>query len=114
MPWTSTNLWTAAVAIVVWGACGWGVLVPQQHRPVTLAPQAAPVVLGLNTSCTYFGVAAAGVIGAAGIKTVGPHDLGIIGAVLIAVAFLAADLATRRIRAGEMPSHAVLCPAQPS
>jgi DHA1 family inner membrane transport protein len=97
MPWTGANPWSAGVAIAVWGGCGWGVLVPQQHRLVTLAPQATPVVLGLNTSCTYLGVSAAGVIGAAGLHLVGAHYLGLIGAALVAVAFRVAAAATRRI-----------------
>jgi predicted MFS family arabinose efflux permease len=99
LPWASGNLWTAAVAIAVWGACGWGYLVPQQHRLVTVAPQIAPVVLGLNTSCSYLGVSAGGVIGAVGIQVVDAHHLGFIGAALIIVAFIAAELATRSINA---------------
>jgi predicted MFS family arabinose efflux permease len=113
--WTSAHLWTAGIAITIWGACGWGVLVPQQHRLVTLAPQAAPVVLGLNTSCTYLGVSAAGLIGAVGIRTVGAHDLGLIGAVLIMAAFAVADIATRRIKSAKAPQSApAFCPAQAS
>jgi predicted MFS family arabinose efflux permease len=99
LPWASANLWTAATAIAIWGACGWGYLVPQQHRLVTMAPQTAPVVLGLNTSCSYLGVSAAGVIGAIGIQTVGAHHLALIGAVLIIVAIAASVLASRRIAA---------------
>ena len=28
--WTGSNLWTAIAATVVWGACGWGTVVPLQ------------------------------------------------------------------------------------
>jgi DHA1 family inner membrane transport protein len=96
-PWTAAHVWSAALAIAVWGACGWGVLVPQQHRLVTLAPTIAPVLIGLNTAGTYFGVTAAGVIGAAAIPIVGGHRLGFVAAVMVALAFLASELATRRI-----------------
>jgi len=99
LPWTGANLWTAAVAIAIWGGCGWGYLVPQQHRLVTVAPQIAPVVLGLNTSCSYLGVSLAGLIGAAGLQVVGAHHLGLIGAVLIVLALIASALATRSIAA---------------
>jgi predicted MFS family arabinose efflux permease len=101
LPWASANLWAAAAAIAIWGACGWGYLVPQQHRLVTLAPQIAPVVLGLNTSCSYLGVSIGGVIGAIGLQTVDAHHLGLIGAALVLAAFIAAELATRRIAAAD-------------
>jgi predicted MFS family arabinose efflux permease len=99
LPWASGNLWTAAVAIAIWGGCGWGYLVPQQHRLVSVAPQIAPVVLGLNTSCSYLGVSAGGVIGAIGIQTVDAHHLGFVGAALIILALVAAELASRKISA---------------
>jgi DHA1 family inner membrane transport protein len=80
LPFTGNQLWIAGLAIALWGCCGWGVLVPQQHRLVTIAAQIAPVVLGLNTSCTYLGVSAAGIIGAI-------------------VALIVAEIASRKIAA---------------
>ncbi|SDD41424.1 MFS transporter [Paraburkholderia lycopersici] len=96
-PWTGAHVWSAALAIAVWGACGWGILVPQQHRLVTLAPAIAPVLIGLNTAGTYFGVTLAGIIGAAVIPVVGGHRLGFVAAALVAIALLVSELATRRI-----------------
>jgi hypothetical protein len=78
-PWTSANLLTAAVAIAIWGACGWGYLAPQQHRLVTVAPQAAAVLLGMNNSFSYLGLSLGGVVGAVGIHLVDAHRLGFIG-----------------------------------
>ncbi len=97
LPWTGGHLVTAAVAIAVWGACGWGLLVPQQHRLVALAPKSAPVVLGLNTSATYIGVSLAGLIGAAGVQGIGAHNLGLISAVMVVLALGVSELASRRI-----------------
>jgi DHA1 family inner membrane transport protein len=98
LPWSSANgIVGAAIAIAVWGACGWGLLVPQQHRLVTIAPSVAPIVLGLNTASTYLGVSAAGLIGAGGIHLFGAHYLGLVGAVLVAVALVVSELASRRI-----------------
>jgi predicted MFS family arabinose efflux permease len=101
MPWTSASLWTAVPAIVIWGASGWGLLVPQQHRLVALGPMIAPVLLGLNTAGSFFGISAAGIIGAVGIQVVGAHHLGFIGAGFAVIAFLVAELATMRIAAAE-------------
>ena len=112
LPWTSANLWTATPAIAVWGACGWGILVPQQHRLVSMAPPLAPVLVGLNTAFTYLGVSAAGLIGAAGIRSVGAHQLGFVAATLLAIALVVSELATRRIAAGAARPQAALAPAR--
>jgi predicted MFS family arabinose efflux permease len=98
MPWTSAHLATAVVALVVWGLCGWGLLVPQQHRLIGIAPAMAPLLMGLNSAAVYVGASASGVIGAVGITFLDKHDLGLIGAVLIAISFLTAELAYWRIR----------------
>lgn len=98
LPLTGMSLWTAVPAIAAFGALGWGMLVPQQHRLVSLAPASAPVVLGLNTASTYLGVTAAGLIGAPGIQWIGPHQLGLIGALLVGLGLIASELASRKIR----------------
>jgi predicted MFS family arabinose efflux permease len=99
LSWAGATLWTAIPALIIWGACGWGLLAPQQHRLVAVAPQTAPVVLGLNTSCTYLGVTTAGIVGALGIPILGGHNLGYLGAALVFIALLIAELATWRINA---------------
>jgi predicted MFS family arabinose efflux permease len=101
-PWTGANIWTASISIAIWGGFGWGVLVPQQHRLVSLAPSIASVVVGLNTSGTYFGVTAAGLLGAAGIGILGAHSLGFLGAIFVLMALIFAELASRRIEAGNV------------
>jgi predicted MFS family arabinose efflux permease len=97
-PWTSAHQWSAVLAIVVWGLCGWGLLVPQQHRLIGLAPAAAPLLMGLNSAALYVGVSTAGVLGAAGIALLEPHSVGLLAAVLVAAAFGIALLADRLIR----------------
>jgi MFS transporter, DHA1 family, inner membrane transport protein len=96
-PWTGANVWTAAIAIAVWGACGWGILVPQQHRLVTVAPSIAPVVVGLNSSGTYLGVTTAGIVGAIGLRSLSGHELGFIAAILVVVALVVSEIASRLI-----------------
>ncbi|WP_336488391.1 MFS transporter [Methylobacterium nigriterrae] len=105
LPTAGANLGMTAVAVAVWGAVAWGLLAPQQHRLVVAAPQSAPVVLGLNTSGTYLGVTAAGVIGALAIPAVGAHELGYVGAGIVVVALVLAELATLRINAANRTAH---------
>ncbi len=98
---TGANIWTTAIVVSIWGAVAWGTLAPQQHRLVAVAPQSAPVVLGLNTSGTYLGMTIAGVIGAVSIPVVGGHYLGYIAAALVMVATGVAELAAWRINAAK-------------
>jgi MFS transporter, DHA1 family, inner membrane transport protein len=97
LAWTGSNFWTAIAAIVIWGACSWGTVVPLQHRLVHIGPSIAPILLGLNNSAIYFGTAAAGIIGAAGIKILGGRYLGDIGATFVAASMIVSELSARRI-----------------
>lgn len=99
LPWTSGSLFTAIPAIVVWGFCGWGMLVPQQHRIVSTAPHIAPIVLGLNNSATFLGTTAAGVLGALTIPIVGGARLGFVAAAFAVCSLVVAELASRAITA---------------
>jgi MFS transporter, DHA1 family, inner membrane transport protein len=97
MPWTSAHLWSSALAMVVWALSGWGLIVPQQHRLISLSPGSAPLLLGLNSAALYVGVSASGVIGAAGITLFDRHQLGFVGAAFIAFALVISQQAARLI-----------------
>jgi MFS transporter, DHA1 family, inner membrane transport protein len=103
-PWSGANVLSAAIAIAVWGGCGWGILVPQQHRLVGLAPTIAPIVVGLNTSGTYLGVTLAGGLGAAALTAVGGHALGLLAAALLVAALGASMAAARRVAQAASPA----------
>ncbi len=104
---TGASRWTAVPAIAIWGLFSWSIQVPQQSRLVALAPNAAPVVLGLNNAGTYLGVTTAGIVGALGVQSIGAHNLGIIGAVLVGLALVLCELATARITAAERSETAI-------
>ncbi|WP_321796857.1 MFS transporter [Caballeronia sp. J97] len=97
MPITSAHLWSAAIAVTIWGAAAWGVLVPQQFRLASLNPPMTAVLVGLNTSATYVGVSIAGTLGAVVIPLTGSHDLGYLAAIPVVIAIVVSGLATRRI-----------------
>jgi DHA1 family inner membrane transport protein len=97
MPVTGAHLWSAALAVTIWGACAWGVLVPQQFCLASLNPPMTAVLVGLNTSATYVGVSIAGAFGAAVIPVIGSHNLGYLPSVPVVIAILVSGLATRRI-----------------
>ena len=98
MPWTSATPASAAAAMLVWGICGWGFAVPQQHRLIDSAPRAASILLALYTMAVYGGTSASGVIGALALQVIDPHRLPFVGAGLI-LSGLAVDQFARRRRA---------------
>jgi predicted MFS family arabinose efflux permease len=97
MPITGAHLWSAAIAVTIWGACAWGVLVPQQFRLASLNPPMTAVLVGLNTSATYVGVSIAGALGAAVMPVVGSHNLGYLSSIPVVIAIVVSMFATRRI-----------------
>jgi predicted MFS family arabinose efflux permease len=101
LPWTSAYMVSAAIALTIWGLVGWGIIVPQQHRLVKIAPQVAPLLLALNNTATYGGLACSGVLGGLVLLFLDRQYLSIVGAGLIAIAFVlaeAAHLCTERKR----------------
>jgi len=98
LPWTSANMATALASLAVWGFCGWGLLVPQQHRLVMIAPHTAPLLLALNNTATYTGLACSALIGGIALHFINAHDLGFLGAVFVGFALLIAEMAFARIK----------------
>ena len=97
MPWASARPATAAGVMLVWGICGWGFVVPQQHRLIGIAPQSASILLALYTMAVYGGTSASSVIGALALQVIEPHRLPLVGVGLI-FAGLAVDECARRGR----------------
>jgi MFS transporter, DHA1 family, inner membrane transport protein len=100
MPWSAATLPGTLVALVVWGLCGWGFLVPQQHRLIGIAPQLAPILLSLNGAAIYVAVSASGVLGALALGLFERHDLPLLGTAFILTGLLAAEGADRLGRHG--------------
>jgi predicted MFS family arabinose efflux permease len=90
LPLAVLHLATLLLVVAVWGAFGWMTVVPQQHRLLALAPDAALVLLGWNASATYAGAALGSLLGGAVLQGSSPAWLGSVGAVVA----LAAPLLT--------------------
>ena len=67
--------------MVPWGMVGWAFPPAQASRIIKLAPDAAPIVLSLNASALYLGVALGAVVGGAVLRYGVPADLGLVAAV---------------------------------
>jgi predicted MFS family arabinose efflux permease len=104
-PWTSAYIVTTIVALTIWGLIGWGLIVPQQHRLVKIAPHVAPLLLALNNTATYGGLACSGVLGGLVLLFIDPRYLSLVGAGLIAVALVLATLIPESV---SKPERAIL------
>ena len=100
MPWVGNGFIGAAVAIAVWGFCGWGFVVSQQHRLVSIDAALAPILLALNASAIYLAISASGAVGALVIRVIDPHELPLVTSVLVIASLFCAEWAYRLIRRG--------------
>ncbi|MGW4242114.1 MFS transporter [Nocardia sp. NPDC004722] len=110
---------TAIAWCIAFGIPGWIWAVAQQHRLVELSPQGSPLLLGLNASAQYFGIALGGAAGGLGIQWWGAGSLGWIGLVLVAgaLALLTISLrgsVRRNVAAPAVPPTADTPPAAPT
>ena len=90
------------VAVVVWSLSGWSFMTPQQARLVAIAPEKAPVMLSLNASAIYLGVALGSAVGGAALGRGGWTAVGLaaLGTALLALAHLVwSDRLAARARA---------------
>lgn len=97
LPWSSGHVASAIVAVIVWGVCGWGFTVPQQHRLIQYAPYSAPIALGLYAMTVYGGTSVSGVVGAISLRFMSAHQLPLIGAGLILFGLMLEVCAQRRL-----------------
>ncbi|MFD1542417.1 MFS transporter [Nonomuraea guangzhouensis] len=85
-PLTVGNLAIASVWAAIWGATDGMASVVQQHRLVTFAPASSPMLLGLNSSAIYLGVAIGGGLGGLAQEWLSVTLLGVPAAVLALLA----------------------------
>ncbi|SPK75870.1 Major facilitator family transporter (plasmid) [Cupriavidus taiwanensis] len=112
LPWTAAHPVSAIIALVIWGICGWGLIVPQQHRLVQLSPLVAPLLLALNNTATYLGLAGSGVLGAIVLRSTGGQYLSLFAAAMIALAFVLTAAAHRRSGRPAVHHRATAAPAE--
>jgi len=97
MPLTSTSFGGALITLVIWGLCGWGLVVAQQHRLVSITPALSSILLALNAAAIYLAVSASGAVGALTMRLLDPHRLPMLSTALILASILAAEFAHRLI-----------------
>ncbi|MFD4414910.1 MFS transporter [Streptomyces sp. NPDC058476] len=100
-PWTLRTMPTALAASALTPLFGWSIAVALITRVASLDPANAPVLVSLNSSALYLGVAAAGGTGSLAITLFGDRWFLLVGAGLMVVATAVAAVTTRTPRARE-------------
>jgi DHA1 family inner membrane transport protein len=94
--WTSTVFAASAISVLIWGICGWGFTIPQQHRLTSVMPDYSQITLGFYATAVYLGAAASGVIGAVALRWLDAGSLPLVGAALIAAGLVVSEMAGYR------------------
>jgi DHA1 family inner membrane transport protein len=78
----------ALLILFLWGFCVPMLFTPQQHRLLRLAPEHANVILALNNSTFYLGIAGGAALGGVALRTVAVTQLGWMGAACVLLALI--------------------------
>jgi predicted MFS family arabinose efflux permease len=92
---TAGNLMVALLALLIWGFLVSVVFVPQQERLLRLAPQHAQIMLALNNSMYYLGIATGSAVGGLSLRIVDVTQLVWIGGAGVLMALLLLLLSIR-------------------
>lgn len=76
VPLAAAGMPSALLCVGAWAMLHWMVNVPQQMRLVAIAPESAPVLLGLHQSTIYLGISTGGFVGSLGYGLAGRSGIG--------------------------------------
>ncbi|GHO51070.1 MFS transporter [Ktedonospora formicarum] len=85
---TTHSIMGALVILFLWGSCAPMLFTPQQHRLLHLTPEHANVILALNNSTFYLGIAGGAALGGFALQMVSVTQLGWIGVVFVLLALV--------------------------
>ncbi|GCF10338.1 MFS transporter [Dictyobacter arantiisoli] len=91
----TTTFVGALVILFIWGVLLSVLFIPQQHRLLSIAPEHANVILALNNSAFYLGIAGGAALGGVALRVVAVTQLNWIGAGFILLALLILGLSIR-------------------
>lgn len=98
LPWLMQSMTTALIASALNPLAGWAVAVALPARLVSLDPPSAPLLLSLNSTALYLGIAAAGGTGSAAIAVLGDRWFPLASTALMLAAVAMAYATTREPR----------------
>jgi DHA1 family putative efflux transporter-like MFS transporter len=88
LPMATISLVGGLLALFIWGVICPNLFIPQQHRLLGLAPEHTNVILALNNSMLYLGIAGGAALGGLVLHFVAVTRLGWVGAACALLAWL--------------------------
>ncbi|NYF55875.1 MFS transporter [Micromonospora purpureochromogenes] len=114
LPLTRQALVPAGLAMAVWGVTAMATQPAQQHRLFAIAPGSGPLLLSLNSSATFVGIALGGFLGNRLLRHGGVDALDLLGPVGAALCVLALCTALLGARTGNRPDRPVGAAGEPA
>jgi MFS transporter, DHA1 family, inner membrane transport protein len=88
LPIVATSMVGTAIALGIWGTAGLVLFAPQQHRLISLAPTIPTILIALNSSMIYLGIAAGAGVGSLVLASAPVSTLSLVATVFILAALL--------------------------
>ena len=102
LPLVTTTISSGAVMLLLWGMSFALLFIPQQQRLLTLAPEHASVLLALNNSALYLGIAGGAAVGGLALRWLSTPQLASLGVIgMLAALLIVASTVPLRRRTGE-------------
>ena len=98
LPLVTTSIGSGAVMLLLWGMSFALLFIPQQPLLLNLAPEHASVLLALNNSALYLGIAGGAAVGGLALHWLAVTQLAWVGALGTLIALLIVAFTLRRSR----------------
>jgi MFS transporter, DHA1 family, inner membrane transport protein len=98
LPLFTTTISSGAIMLVLWGLSFALLFIPQQQRLLNTAPEHATVLLALNNSALYLGIAGGAAVGGLALRWLTVTQLAWLGVISMLIALLIVAITYRRGR----------------
>jgi MFS transporter, DHA1 family, inner membrane transport protein len=95
LPLVATTISSGAILLLLWGMSFALLFIPQQQRLLTIAPEHANVLLALNNSALYLGIAGGAAVGGLALRFIAVTQLAWVGVLSMLIALLIVALTLR-------------------
>jgi predicted MFS family arabinose efflux permease len=96
LPLVTTTSITGALMLLLWGMSFALLFIPQQQRLLTMAPEHATVLLALNNSALYLGIAGGAAVGGLALHWLAVTQLASVGVMSMLIALLIVAITLRQ------------------
>ena len=95
LPLVTTTISSGAIMLLLWGMSFALLFIPQQQRLLNIAPEHANVLLALNNSALYLGIAGGAAVGGLALRWLAVAQLAWIGVMSMLIALLIVAITLR-------------------